>query len=271
VALVADRKPALLALAIPVLAGIAYQAIFGAPESYPLIGGIALALGIGWIVLAPPVAATGSNRILCGVLLVILAVPLLTGPETNDVRRWLPLGPVTLHAGMLVLPLLLRSAALNEADGPIFLSVGLFIALLQPDAASAAAITFGAVGLYHVRPDWKLGAIAVVGFFVIIFASLRGELAPQPFVERVLMGAIGAGGPALALGLFVALTASFLLLLFGLRQSRAERFALAGTLFGFAIMSMVNTYPMPLIGFGAAPILGFALALVPGRAGAEAR
>lgn len=265
---VVDRKPALLALAIPALAGVAYQTAFGAPDSYPLIGGITLALGLGWIALARPPVTAASRRILCAVLLAVLALPLLTGPEVNEVRRWLPLGPFTLHAGMLVLPLLLRIAATDEADAPIWLLAALLITLLQPDGASAAAITCGAVGLYHVRPDWKLGAVVAAGFFVIIFASLRGELAPQAFVERVLVGSIAAGGPALALGLFASLVASFLLMLFAVPQSTAERSAIGGTLFGFAIMSMINTYPMPLIGFGAAPILGYALALAPTRRGA---
>jgi hypothetical protein len=251
---------------VPVLAGIGYQAAFGAPASYPLIGAIALAVGLGWIVLAP--AIVSSTRLLPAILLAILALPLLTGPEVNDVQRWLPLGPLTLHAGMLVIPLLLRVTAQDEADAPIILSTALLLTLLQPDAASAAALTFGAVGLYHVRPDWKLGVFVVVGFFAIIFAALRGELAPQPFVERVLLGAIAAGGPALAFGLFVSLAASFLLMLFAMQQSKAERFAVGGTLFGFAILSMVNTYPMPLIGFGVAPILGYALALAPSGNGA---
>jgi hypothetical protein len=263
VAPVGDRRAALLALTVPVLAGVAYQAAFNAPGSYSLIGVAALALGLSWIALAPPLSA--STRVVPVILLAILALPLLTGPEVNDVQRWLPLGPVTLHAGMLAIPLLLRMTARDEADAPIILSTALLLALLQPDAGSAAALTFGTVGLYHVRPDWKLGAIIAVGFFVIIFAALRGELAPQPFVERVLLGAIAAGGPALALGLFASLLASFLLMLFALGNQKAERFAIGGTLFGFAIMSMVNTYPMPLIGFGAAPILGYALALAPSR------
>ena len=36
---------------------------------------------------------------------------------------------------------------------------------------------------------------------------------------------------------------------------------LAGTLMGFAVMATLSHYPTPLIGYGAAPVIGYALAL----------
>lgn len=254
-----ERLPALLTLALPVLAGLAFMAAFGAPGAYLALNGGALLLGLGWLALAPQ-ALLARPRILAAILLALFAAPLLTGPELNGVTRWLPLGPVTLHAGMLVLPLLLRLAAENEEDAPVLLSAGLLVALSQPDAASAAALTFGAVGLYHVRPDWRLGLVVIVGFFATILAALTGELAPQPFVERVLVDAAYAS-PFAAAGLFAALLTGFLLALFATALPRPARFAVAGSLFGFAIMALMNTYPTPLIGFGASPIIGYALAL----------
>jgi hypothetical protein len=48
---------------------------------------------------------------------------------------------------------------------------------------------------------------------------------------------------------------------------KEEGFALAGVLAGFVAMAMIGPYPTPLIGYGVAPILGFALAIgaVPGK------
>jgi peptidoglycan/LPS O-acetylase OafA/YrhL len=43
--------------------------------------------------------------------------------------------------------------------------------------------------------------------------------------------------------------------------SRAEGYALAALLTGFGAMALVGPFPFPLIGHGAAPILGFGLAL----------
>ena len=102
--------------------------------------------------------------------------------------------------------------------------------------------------------------IAAVGLLVTVLATLRGELAPQPFVERVLAEAI-LTHPAVGLVLLAAQLAGFFLIVFALAHPRPARLAIGGTLFGFAIMSLMNAFPAPLLGFGAAPIIGYALAL----------
>ena len=254
------RLPALLALALPVLAGLAWMAWSGAPRSYLTINAAALVAGICWTAFGRLPTGERKRRVLAVVLLALLALPLLTGPEFNGIARWLPLGPVALHAGMLTLPLLAVLAAAERFYAPPLLLAALLVALLQPDGASAFAVTFACVGLHHVGEDWRVGLAAIISFFAAIAAALRGELPAQPFVERVLVDAALAS-PFAALALFAALLAGFLLMLFALPMPRAERFALAGTLFGFAIMALMSNYPSPLIGFGAAPILGYALAL----------
>ncbi len=258
------RFPALLALAVPVLAGLGWMALAGAPLQYLAINAGALALGLAWIALGRLPAGPVARRALAAGLVALFAVPLLTGPQVNGVARWLPLGPLALHAGMLVLPLLLVIAAgpsdQQRDDAPPLLLAALFVALLQPDAASAFAVTFACVGLHHVGADWRFGMVATVGFFAAIAAALRGELAAQPFVERVLVEAALAQ-PLAALALFAALVAGFFLMLFAVPLGRAERYALAGSMFGFTVMAIMSNYPSALIGFGAAPILGYALAL----------
>ena len=250
----------MLALAIPVLAGLGWMAWQGAPVFYLAINGGALGAGLAWIALGRLPRSDTSRRALAAALVAVFALPLLTRPEINGVARWIPLGPLALHAGFLTLPLLAVLAAQAREDAPALLLAALLVALLQPDAASAFALTFAAVGLHHVTRDWRLGLVAIAGFFAAIAAALRGELPPQPFVERVLVEAALAA-PLVAPALSAALLAGFLLMLFAVPLTRPTRFALAGSLFGFAITAEMSNYPSPLIGFGAASILGYALAL----------
>ena len=254
------RLPALLALALPVLAGLGYMAAFGAPLAYLVNNALALGFGLGWIALGRLPDNPLSRRVLAIGLILLTVLPLLIGPQVNGIARWIQLGPFVLHTGMLALPLLAVLAASDREDAPFILLGALLVTLLQPDGASAFAITFAAVGLHHVGQDWKIGAVSVVAFFTAIAASLRGELPPQAFVERVLVDAAYAA-PLVGLALFATLLAGFLLILFATPLPRAARFALAGTLFGFAICALMSNYPTPLIGFGAAPILGYAFAL----------
>lgn len=255
-----DRGICAGALALPVAALLAFLAIAGAPGQYLLTDAVALGIALAWIALGRMPQSERAARLILAALTILLFVPLLTGPQINGIARWLPLGPIQLHAGMLAFPAIAVLAAREPRWAPAILLAALAAALLQPDGGTAFAITFAAIGLYHVTSDWRLAMVCIVAFFAALVATIHGELAPQEFVERVFRTAF-AIQPIIALALALALAASFALMLFAIPHERAARFALAGALFGFFIIALMNTYPFPLIGHGAASILGFGLAL----------
>ena len=254
------RVPALLALIVPTLAGVAYLAAFGAPMSYVAINAGALLPGLAWIAFGRAPSTKTGNRIVMAVLLALFFAPLVTGPETVGVARWLPVGPFVLHSGALAFPALAVLAARQREDAALVLSLAVLAALFQPDAALGFAIVFAAAGLHDRTKDWSAGLVAIVGFLAAIAMALRGELPAQPFVERVLVDTAIAA-PLVALGLFAALGIGFWHMLARVPLEPHSRFALAGSLFGFSLMAILSNYPSVLIGYGAAPILGYALAL----------
>ena len=255
-----SSRSAMLALALPVLGGIGALWLMGAPSSFLLVNAGALALGLVIIAFLPQLDAIKIRRGAIVTLLVLLALPLLTGPYVNGIARWLPLGPFSLHAGMLAIPLLAVLASHDRDYAAPVLLAGILAAAFQPDAASGLALTFAAMGLYNAKRDWKDGIVAGTGFFATLVMWVRGELPAQPFVERVLVD-VAATQPLAALALLACLIASFLLILHALPAPLAQRHALAGTLFGFSLAAVLSNYPSALIGYGAAPILGFAFAL----------
>lgn len=260
-----DRLPALLALAIPVLAGAAWMAASGAPAHFPLINLGVLAAMLAWIAFGRGPHTAPSRHILAAVLLVVMLSAVLVGPQANAITghavyRWFPVGSVNLHTGMIAVPPLVILAARNRSLAAPLLLFGIGAALIQPDAASGFALTFAAVGLHHVTRDWRVGLAAIAGFFASLAMSVRGELPPQPFVEGVLVEAAIASVPA-GLALAASLGIGFALILFAIPYDRAKRFALAGALFGFGVIALMAPYPTPLIGYGAAPILGFGIAM----------
>ena len=255
-----DRFPLLLAIALPVLAGIAYMHAYGAPQSYILVNSGALLVAALWIFLRPPLSSRRTMHIAGGLVVVLFVLPLLTGPEVNGVARWIPVGPFQFHSGAIAVPLLAGVAATDRDDAPIGLLGAIFLAILQPDGGTLFAITGLAIGLYFAKPDWKPGAVAAAAFFAALHAHFRGMLAPQPFVERVLADLL-LSHPLLALGLFASLVASFWLILRAWRQPFPVRAALAGAMAGFTLAAIMSNYPSILIGYGASPIIGFGLAL----------
>lgn len=254
------KLPKLAAIAIPVLAGLLYLALANAPQQYLLIHSACLAIACLWAAIGrAPVSVTGV-RILCFFLLAMLYLPLLTGPEMNGIARWVPVGPFSLNVGALVFPALAVLSARDRHYAPAILLLAIFAAFLQPDAALGFAIVFAAVGLHDVTRDWRIGLVVIIGFLASIIMALRGELPPQPFVERVIVDAL-AMSPWLAILMVAAWVCGFCCIMFNTHIPRGPRFTLAGALFGFIIMSLMSHYPSILIGYGAAPILGFGFAL----------
>lgn len=254
------RAIAVAALAIPVLAGLAYLHVFEAPPSCLAVNAGALALAAAWIAWAPRRPSPRARRAAIGLLLVLLYLPLATGPELSGVARWLPLGPFTLHAGMLCVPLLAVLAGEEPAYAAEILSLALLAALLQPDMATGAALMLAAVGIYDATRDWRCGLVAIVAFAASLVAAAPGELPAQPFADRIIF-LLARSDPLAALALLAALAVTFYLIVGGLPGRETSRKALAGSLFGFSFAGIVSNYPSALVGYGAAPILGFGLAL----------
>ena len=102
--------------------------------------------------------------------------------------------------------------------------------------------------------------LAIFALLALFAVEFWPNLPPQPFVERVFFDAFSKSvvtGAMLALSLIAGLT----LILRAPGAERATRYALAGTLLGFILASLVGDYPTPLIGYGAAAIVGIGLAL----------
>lgn len=236
------------------------MAAMGAPTSYLAVNAGALVLATAWILFGEAPRTAKPRRILMLVLLALLFVPLITGPHLNGIARWLPLGPFMLHAGALAFPALAVLAAREKDYVAPALLVALLAAFFQPDASLGFAVVFAAIGLHDTMRDWQLGLVVIVGFLASIMMALKGELPAQPYVERVLVDATMVN-PLLGLALFVALAGGFVLILRTVPLDRHARFALAGSLFGFSLMAILSNYPSVLIGYGAAPILGYGFAL----------
>lgn len=254
------RIPALLALALPVLAGLAYLHFAGAPQHYLMVnaGALVMALALAAFLKAP--SSRRNRQILLMAMVAALFVPLVTGPSLNGVARWIPLGPVQLHTGGLVIPAIIALATQDKETTAPALLICFLAGLLQPDAALGFALVFALVGLHDATRDWRHGLVCILGFFASLAMAYRGNPPPQEFVERVLVDAAGIS-IFMTLGLFAAMMASFFVVLFAIPASKVVRYGLAGSLFGFTIMSIMANYPSVLIGYGAAPILGFGLAL----------
>lgn len=266
----ADSRQRLLAfssIALAVGAGMLGFRLGGAPSGYIVVNGLALLVPA--VFLLPPGAirlrAIAPAFTLAAIIL--LATALWLGPSVEGVRRWIPLGPLQLHAGMLVIPGL--AAVLMRQRETISLAATALCAVIiwqQPDFATALALFAGiaaaSFGRKLVWAEQVMRLVATIGLVLVAFQ-------PDPLAEvRFVETAMGDGlalSPLLGIGLGLGLFFAILLPPWLLTRNRPEMIpaarAITGALAGFAIAGLVAPFPQPLVGYGAAPIIGYGLAL----------
>lgn len=256
-----DRWRLTLPLAVPALGGLAYLLAFGAPARLIAINAGALVLALAWV-LWGRLPSEPKTRIAFAVLGAgLLFLPLLFGPEVGGVSRWLRAGPVLLHSGALLLPLVIVLAAGAGQFGPALLALATVALALQPDGAMLAALATASAVLAALRRSIGFALVAASGAALGALAFGRGTLEPQIFTEGVLAQVWHAAPPAaLVLGALLFLAAPALLAR-APHLTRAEGLALAAMLVTLGAMAVLAPFPFPLIGYGASPILGLALAL----------
>ena len=223
-----------------------------------VVGALA-AVAIAWLVRPP-------GRIVAAVLLVLILIAemyiLVAGVSMEGVRRWVALGPIQLHAASLLVPLAAWLAAQRlETATAIPLAATLLVLAAQPDAAAVLALTLalGAVALIDKSKRKIAGSLVAVGAACAAWALSRPD--PLPAVDHVELVVRRAFETSPTLGPLaaVALIAVPLAMLWSRRTPAA--LALAAAWAGFVLANLLANYPAPVIGAGAAPVLGWLLSV----------
>lgn len=217
------------------------------------------AIVIAWLVRPPGrIAAV----IVLALTLAVEAYILVAGVSMEGVRRWVALGPLQLHAASLLVPLAAWTAAQRlDAIIALLLAATLIVLAAQPDAASVLALTLalGVVALVDKSKRRLAGILAVIGAAGVAWALSRPD--PLPAVEHVELVVRRAfeASPTLGPLAAVALIAVPMAMLWSRRAPAA--LALAAAWAGFVLANLIANYPAPVIGAGAAPVLGWLMSM----------
>lgn len=233
-----------------------------------LVGWGTCSLLAGW---AP--ARSAAVRLGPWIALAAIAATFL-GPGLEGVHRWLPIGPLRLDASAALAPWLLLGLASGDRGvrerSTIAVLAAQFLHVIQPDAAQATALALGAMPILAsrqiIRPAVGLPVLlALVGAAVVAWFRID-PLAPVRHVEGVLAFARDQG-VVTSLGALLALLLALVPLAWPLRSidPTARAFGAGAVLYlcGAIAATVSGRFPVPLLGAGAAPVLGwYGLALV---------
>jgi hypothetical protein len=195
-------------------------------------------------------------------------LPLLDGAVASP-HRWIVLHSFRLYIAPVVLPFFLlawhKSLSLERTTSTLSIGVAIAIALgllLQPDAAQLTAFAFAAVPVLVHSAKMRIRNTAALVVIIIAAAAswwLPDPLAPVPYVEGVFELAGAFSGWALVL----AVIASALpVIALGLLAYSAQSLGILGVAIYYSVLYLLapaQVTPVPLLGFGAGPVLGYFL------------
>lgn len=256
--------PTLGALLAPIAAlavGVGVMRTGGVPSAIWMLNIAAATVGILLAVAAlAKVGTVGDGRgvaVQIGLVVpVVLLGATLVVPGMEGVHRWLPLGPVRVHAGALVLPPLL--VFLWKAPWPASTAAALLtlvVLLLQPDAAQAASFCAAWTVVVGVRREAKWAPVVITSLLLGAACLFRPDpLEPVPHVEGIV-GMAAAQGSARAVAALVSLALLPAALAWFL--ARPVGLVLAVYVTGTLVAAWLGNYPVPVLGYGVSPILGY--------------
>ena len=236
-----------------------------------LLGG-AIAAAICSVFLARsclPMSKRAATVVACFAAGALAATFTVTGPV--GVHRWIPVGPLTMHVGAVCLPLFIVALGVLDAFGgklrwgPMLLAMAVaMLLLLQPDAAQAtafAAAVFTLLMANKQRAPAAWGAALVIAALAGWTWTQRDPLSPVPYVEGII-GLARQNGPAWLVASLAALAVLPLPFFIGPSGSHSAFVRALGVYWCVCILApLFGHFPVPLVGFGLSPIVGYFVAL----------
>lgn len=250
-----------------VLSGGIGMAVAGAPTSYMIVNGIALAIGVALTAVLLKVPPRASGALAIAAALALLATGVL-GSDIENIRRWAALpGGLQLQPAMLLLPAILVGYARAPHDrwhGFAVVIAALAI-IIQPDRSMAMAMVAVALMVsLRDRARFSSVVLAVTIMAVVVTVWRDDPLLPVRHVERVLIDGWGAGaGQGLLLSLGACATLAPLCAARHCPEAGDRRAAVAFALTWASLLfaSVIGAYPTPLLGYGSSAIIGYFMAL----------
>jgi cell division protein FtsW (lipid II flippase) len=232
-----------------------------------IFGLLLWALGRRW---TPPIRQT-TRLLLTTASIAMLLLP-LASEGMLGVHRWVSVAGLQLHAAAIAAPLIIlcvTAAASRWMISALAISAtsGIILAL-QPDSAQAISLA-AACAVVLVCAGTKQRSTTLLGVALLVVVSTtsfirRDPLPPVAHVEGIFEF-IASRGPwhtATASLALVLLPAPFFVAWY--RQRRPIALALGVYITMIALAPSWGTFPVPVMGYGASPILGYFIALVVG-------
>jgi len=208
------------------------------------------------------------NSLIVVLISIILLVLTFFNAGIDNVHRYVSIGAINLNIGSIVLPILLieleRTLRLKNWWLIVLLSLGTIVILFfQPDASKVTAFSIASI-YFLSKPITK--NIQYIILSVPIMLSILAwyfidDLPTVDYVEGILLMSKEIG-PVLFILAVLSLTMLPLpFFLFKTSVNQSISISL-GIYFSIVLLSTIfGNFPVPLLGYGVSPIIGYSIAI----------
>lgn len=264
--------PHLLALCAPlpaVTVGVLTMDHAGVPPRTWALNLVAVAVGLLIVGVTQTARGPRTSRgwtLIAAAGVAMLLLPFASG-GLDGVYRWIVFGPLRLHASAMVAPLLIAAfaATRTRSVSAAIAVVATIILALQPDAAQATSFALACCVVLTAGEPRNQPRVRV-WLVLLVLSAAASFVRPDPltsvrYVEGIFDMAV-ARGPAWG----VTKTIAMLLLpaplfLAWLRTRYTVALALGIYVSMTILAPLWGNFPVPVMGFGVSPIIGYFLAL----------
>jgi hypothetical protein len=186
----------------------------------------------------------------------------------ESVHRWIAIGPIFLNVSMVFVPVILYAMSTTVGLIPLILSIPLsIIFIFQPDAGQATAFALGSVIIFIFNHQLN-AKVRIIGSSFAFFSTLLAWKSPDPLlpvkhVEQILSLALNNGILIFAITLISIFLLHLPFILAILKNSKLTISFLPLSYFVYLLTTFIVTqfgnFPVPIVGAGAASILGWFL------------
>lgn len=213
-----------------------------------------------------------QNGVAVLVLMLVGLAACFAFSEASNPSRWLKLGGLRLYFSAAVLPLALYLLARLHwrlqfsvpFNMVLILSFSVLLAI-QPDASQVSAFSFAALFIvWHRMGSFvlKVAMSIILGLLCYWSWQQADPLQAVAYVEGVIQLASSIDIFAMLVAVLSLAIIPIGLLYIGIKRSMPELMPIALYYIAIMICAYLGLTPMPLLGFGAGPVIGYFAVLV---------
>lgn len=230
---------------------------------------------IGWIISCFAImikVKTGKRGtytiIIMGLILVLYELTVIDAGVDN-VHRWLSLGPISLYVSSIFAPILIIGVwSILEKNKYLLARVITVIAaailFLQPDASQLTSFAIPMMIIFFIKANKKVLTYFIIGILILFVVTswIRlDSLPPVKYVEDIVGLVMDMGIIWSVLGIAALILQPIPFFIIPTSKYRIVSACLGLYYVIFIVSTFFGNFPVPLMGYGVSPIMGYLIAI----------